>query len=204
MGVGPFAQRGLDEAFGLSIGLVRVGSREDMAQAEGFAGLPEGFGAVARAVVGHDAFDLDAEPGVIGQRGLEEGDRTFLLFVRHDLGEGEARGVVDCDMDELPAGAAMIALAAAIAGDAMADLIEAPEFFDVDADEFVGAFAFVAVRWLGRLQAVEAIEAEPAQDAVDDGGLRDADRLCDLATGPAPASQRLDLRAGSPTVLGTR
>ena len=111
-----------------AVGLGCVGSREDLAQAGGVTGLPEGFGAVARAVVGHDAFDLDAELGVIGQGGLEEGDGAFLLFVRHDLGEGKARGVVDANMDELPSGAAMIALACTIAGDAMAKALETAKF----------------------------------------------------------------------------
>jgi len=41
-------------------------------------------------------------------------------------------------MDELPSGAAMIALACTIAGDAMADLIEPPEFFDVDVESSPG------------------------------------------------------------------
>ena len=33
LGVGPFAQGGLDEALGLSVGLGRVGPGEDLAQA---------------------------------------------------------------------------------------------------------------------------------------------------------------------------
>ena len=43
--VGPFAQSGLDEAFGFSVGFWGVGSREDVAQAEGFAGFLEGLDA---------------------------------------------------------------------------------------------------------------------------------------------------------------
>ena len=126
--VGPFAQSGLEEAFGFSVGLWGVGAREDVAQVEGFAGFLEGLGAVARAIVGHDAFNPYSEFAIIGQGGLEKGDGAFLLFVRHDFGEGEARGVVDADMDELPSDAAAVGLAAAITGDAMADLVETPEF----------------------------------------------------------------------------
>ena len=42
------------------------------------------------------------------------------------------------DVDELPADAAAVALAGAVAGDAMADLIEAPELLDVDMDQLAG------------------------------------------------------------------
>ena len=59
-GVGPFAQQGLDEAFGLAIGARRIGPCADVAQAEPAAGFGEEAGDVARAVVGHDALDLDA------------------------------------------------------------------------------------------------------------------------------------------------
>jgi hypothetical protein len=64
--------------------LLRVRSREDVAQAEGFTGLPECFRAIASAVVGHDAFDLYVEPGVISQGDLEEGDGAFLFLVRQE------------------------------------------------------------------------------------------------------------------------
>src|SRR5271154_5565464 len=117
-GVSPFAQRCLDEAFSFSIGFRGVGSCEDVAQAEGFAGLSKGLRAIASAIVGHDAFDPYAEAGVIGQGGLEEGDGAFLFLVWQDLGIGDARGVVDGDMDELPSDAAGIALAFSIARDA--------------------------------------------------------------------------------------
>ena len=50
--------------------------------------------------------DGDAEALIVGDGGLEEGDRALLLLVGQDLGEGEARGVVDADVDEFPAGAA--------------------------------------------------------------------------------------------------
>ena len=38
-GVGPFAQSGLEEAFGFAVGLWGVGAGEDVAQVEGFAGF---------------------------------------------------------------------------------------------------------------------------------------------------------------------
>jgi len=71
-------------------------------------------------------------------------------------------------------------------------LLNRPSFLIVDVDEFTGVLAFVATHRLGRFQAVEAIEAEPAQDAAG-GGRRDADLLCDLLAGPARAPQHLEL-----------
>ncbi len=73
MSVGPFAQGGLDEAFGLSIGPWCVGFGADVLDAKGFAGIAPGEGPVAGAVVGHDAFDGDAEALVVLDGGLEEG-----------------------------------------------------------------------------------------------------------------------------------
>ena len=54
-GVGPFAQRRLDEALGLAVGLRRIGPCRDVLEAEIAAGLGEGLRSVAGAVVGHDA-----------------------------------------------------------------------------------------------------------------------------------------------------
>jgi hypothetical protein len=50
--VGPFTQASLDEAFGLAVGLRRVGTGVGVLDAERLAGLVEELGAVRRAVVG--------------------------------------------------------------------------------------------------------------------------------------------------------
>ena len=42
--------------------------------------------------------------------------------------------IVDADVDELPADAPAVALTGAIAGDAVADFVEAAELLDVDVD----------------------------------------------------------------------
>jgi hypothetical protein len=59
----------------------------------------------------HEAGDGDAEAGVVGHGRLEESDRTLLLFVEHDLCERDARGIIDGDMDILPAHATAVGLA---------------------------------------------------------------------------------------------
>jgi hypothetical protein len=67
----------------------------------------------------------------------EEGDGALLLLVGQDLREADARGIVDCDVDELPADGSRTA-GLAVAGNAVADLVEAAELLDVDVDQFAG------------------------------------------------------------------
>src|SRR5436190_19612569 len=100
--VSPFAQAGLDEALGLAVGFRSVGPGANMFEAQPLAGSTEREGLVARAVVGHHTLDLDTEALVVSESGLEEGSGAVLLLVRHNLGEGDARVVVDGDMNELP------------------------------------------------------------------------------------------------------
>src|SRR3546814_12231186 len=79
-GISPLAQAGLDEPFGLAVGLRRVRLGADVLEAEVSASLSEIEGSVAGAVVGHDAADGDAEAGVVGHRRLEERDGAFLAL----------------------------------------------------------------------------------------------------------------------------
>src|SRR5829696_4528399 len=101
--VGPLAQACLDEALSLAIGLRGIGFGSDVLEAEPFACSAESKRFVAGAVVGHHALGLDAEAFVIGESGFQEASGAALLLVGHDFSEGDARVVVDGDMDELPA-----------------------------------------------------------------------------------------------------
>src|ERR1700676_663904 len=103
LGVSPLPQTGLDEALGLAVGFWGVGLGADVLEAKPFAEPTESEGFVAGAVVGHDALDLDAEAVIVGERSFEEGRSAALSLAGHHLGEGDARVVVDGDMDELPA-----------------------------------------------------------------------------------------------------
>lgn len=163
MSVGPLAERSLDEAFGFAVGLWSVRSGEAVLEAEGRDGGSHGVGAVAGAVVGVDAFGLDAELLEEGERGVEEGDGTVSSFVREELSEGEAGVIVDGDVEELPAGPARVVVLA-ITSDAMAGARDARELFDVEMDEIAGMFTLVAAdRWrrfqsreTGRMTAEQA------------------------------------------------
>src|SRR6185295_14549744 len=148
--IGPLAQAGLDEALGLSVGLGRIGLGPDVFEPEPPAESAEGKRFVAGAVVGHHPLNLDAEAFVVGQSGLEEGGSTAFLLIGHDLGEGDARVVVDGDMDELPAepfaARSPIALPSAIAGDAVANAIDPAELLDIEVDHLARMLALVATR----------------------------------------------------------
>ena len=115
LGVSPFPERGLDEALGLAVGFRRVGLGADVLDAQLLASIAKGESLVAAAVVGHDAGDGDAEAVIISHSRLEKGNGAIGLLIELDLGEGDAGMIVDTDVDELPADAAAVALASAIA-----------------------------------------------------------------------------------------
>ena len=94
-------------------------------------------------------------------------------------------------MDELPADAAAVALAGAVAGDAVAYPIELAELFDVDVDQLAGVLAFVAAYRLGGFQGAELVQAEPLQNPAD-GGRRDPNFGGDRLAGQPLPPQRFD------------
>src|SRR4029079_9321077 len=94
-------------------------------------------------------------------------------------------------MDVLPADAAAVALAFAVAGDAVTYLIELAELFDVDVDHLAGPLALVSARRFGRFQGAQLVEAQALEHAAHGGG-GDADRGSDLLAGRALAAQAFD------------
>jgi len=150
----------------------------------------EGPGAVAGAVVGHDTGDLDTEAAVIIDGLVEEGDGALLFLISPDLGEGQSRGVVDRDVDELVTGATAFPLLA-ITGDAVAGPDKSPEFLDIDMDELAGLLALVSAHRLGRLQIAYPAQSQTAKDAAD-GGRRHIELCCNLLARVALPAQRLD------------
>jgi hypothetical protein len=77
--VGPLAQGGLDEAFGLAVGAGSVRTGEAVLDAELEAGGAELAGAIAGAVVGEQAADGDTVLGIEGDGGAQEGPLDRLL-----------------------------------------------------------------------------------------------------------------------------
>ena len=185
-GIGPLAGDGLDEAFGLALGLRAVGTGEAMFDAELEAGLGEEFGAIGGAAVGQDALDLDAMSFVEVEGLLEGRQDAGSLFVWEERGAGDAGVIVDGDVQGLGAGAWV-----AVGADAGA--CEAAQLLDVEVEEIARRRAFVADdRRFWRIEGGEAVEAMAAQDA-GEGSLGDGQGHADLGVGTAFAAQGEDL-----------
>ena len=165
-----------------------------MLETDFLAGIAEVEGFVTAAIVGHDAGNGDTEAFVISHCCLKERNGAFRFLIRQDLGEGDAGVIVNTNVDELPANAPAIALTGAIAGDAVADFVEATELFDVDMDHLARRFALIAVHRLGRLQVAYPVQSQPAQDPAH-GGRRYLEFGRDLLAGVALPPQRLHHRA---------
>ena len=113
-----------------------------------------------------------------------------LRLVGQYLREGDARSVVDADMNELPAHAATVGLAGAIAGDAVANPFKSPELLDVDVDHVAGMLAFVAADRLGLVPKSSLQTRQPCTpENPTDGGGRDADLHGDVLAGQPLAAQ---------------
>src|SRR5208283_2319326 len=192
MGVGPFSESGLDETLCLAVGFWGVGFGANVPDTELLARPGEGTGFVARAVVGHNALDLDAQALIVGDGSPEEGCSAALLFVGLDLREGEAGGIVDADMDKFPAHATRVALPFAVACDAMTGSAEPPELLDIDVDQFAGILALVASHGLGWLQIAHPAQTQTMQNPAD-RGWRHTGLERDLLACPAPAAQGFNL-----------
>ena len=66
--MGPFAQRGLDEAFGFAVGARSVGASETVMNSQLGASVVEQVGAIAVSVVGEQTADGDAVLSIEGDR----------------------------------------------------------------------------------------------------------------------------------------
>ena len=87
------------------------------------------------------------------QRIEQEADARWALFIGQHFGISQAGMIIDREMEDLPTRAVLIALALAVAGDAMADSIDAAELFGIDIDHVTRSLALVADDRHGRLKA---------------------------------------------------
>ncbi len=96
----------------------------------------------------------------------KEADRGGGLFVSKDFDVGQAGGVVDRDVHELPAllvAALMVTASALAPEDSVSGPGDPSELFDVDVDQFAWALTLVALRGL-RAKTPELAHPEPGQD----------------------------------------
>jgi hypothetical protein len=141
------------------------------------AGLAEGGGFIAAAVIGHDALRGHPELVITAHVRFEEGDRAFLFPAGAQLRISHAGVLADADMDAFPASTSH--LIAPVGGDAMAGAPDAPEFLGIQMQRFARRGTFVAHdRWRRRADSPDALA--PAQSR-----LRQAGALRALAAGNA-------------------
>jgi hypothetical protein len=201
-GISPLAGDGLDEAFGLAIGLRTIGFGEEVTQAEFFAGGGEELGTVSGAAIGQDTLDVDAMRLVEGDGLVERREDAGGLLVGLERGESNAGMIVDGDVEAFDAGTRITLGAITRGPDAGAG--EAAQLLDVEVEEVAGSVAFIAEdRRFGRLQGGEAVEMMAAQNA-GEGGFGDGQNHHDLGVGAALATEGEDLRleiGGSPAGL---
>ncbi len=91
-------------------------------------------------------------------------------------------------MHELPPAAPAVALAFAVAGDAMANTFKTSEFLDIDMDKFAGMLALIAPDGLGRIEVFYPVQPRAFQNPAD-GCRRHGGDLGDVLSGEAPTAQ---------------
>ena|SRR5947207_1140554 len=162
-GISPFPGDGLDEAFGLAVGLGPIRSGEEMFEAQMVAGGGEEFGAIGGALVGEDGLDGDAMSLVEGDGLVERSQDAGSFFIGKKTGKGQAGVVIDGDVERLDAGAGITMRT--IAGGADAGLMKAAQLFNIQMKEIPWGLAFVAHDGrLGRIEGSQAVETMTLED----------------------------------------
>jgi len=187
--VGPFAQEGLDEALGLAVSARTVGASSEMPQPQRPTGEGEQVREIGWAVVGHNGADPDIESPVVGHGPFQVTGGGVLSFVGQDFDIGQARPIVDADVDEFPA--SPLGSDAAIAMDAMSDANDAPELLDVQMEEVAGPAPFIAPWRLLGLEKLQPVQTSPLQNS-SDGRAGHLQTTRDLRTGLSAAPQAND------------
>ncbi len=123
----------------------------------------------------------------------EEAGAGFTGLGGQELGVGKPGAVVDGDVEVLPAKPALAS--GPVAGDAMAEAIDAAELLGVDMDQLAGLGALVTHDLGALIERLEAAETAAAQDGAD-GRDRQAETACDARATQARAPQPLDRSAG--------
>ena len=89
------------------------------------------------------------------------------FLIGQDLGEGQARVVVDGDVEGFPTG--MLVLATATTVSPPRNLLEAGHALDVEMEQVTGSGMFVTHDGWSRMQIAPTTEPNPAQNAADRG-----------------------------------
>jgi len=133
-------------------------------------GVAVGVAAIARAVVGEDPFDSDPDRGELADGLLDRPRGALSTFVGDGHDDGVPAGIVDEHLEVLVAdsGVSMMAVEAAAADSPATALRHPAELLVVLVDEGSRVAGDVTDRRRGHPVGVaEAVEAGPAEDAID-------------------------------------
>jgi hypothetical protein len=162
--ISPLAGDGLDEAFGLAIGLRAIGSGEAMFEAQLVAGGGKEFGAISGSAIGEDPLDGDVMGLVKSDGLLEGGEGAGSFFIWEETGKSEAGMVINGDVQAFDPGPGIAV--GTVAGGADAGLMEAAKLFNIKMKQFTWGGAFVTEGWrFGWFEGTEAVEAMAVEDA---------------------------------------
>ena len=187
--IGPLPQERLDEALGLAIGARRVRPGARVPEPRALAGRRKDVGAVARAVVCHEPPDTDAMAPKPGEGAPEKAHARDPVLIGQDLDVGQAGGIIDGHVHELPADAPHAA--AAVARDAVPNAADPPEFLDVNVHESSRSTVLVPYDGRRRRQVAHARQTQPPQIS-GDGGRAEIQSASDLGARPVLPTQPLD------------
>jgi len=189
--ISPLPSDGLDETFGLAVGLWAIGFSEAMFEAQLLARGGKEFGAIGRAAIGEDALDVDAVGLVEGDGLVESGENAGSFFVWEETGKSDSGMIIDGDVEGFGP-CARIAMGT-IAGGANARLVKTAKLFNIKMKELAWSSPFVTDDWrLRGIESGEAVEAVPLEDA-GKGSFRDGKDHQDLSVGTALFAEREDL-----------
>ena len=180
--VSPLAGDGLDEAFGLAIGLRPIGSGEEVFETQLETGGGKELGAIGRAAIGEDGLDGDAVVLIKSQSLLESSDDAGDFFVGKEGGKStekqqqlvtmavnnsaRLRTLVDDILDVERLDACPWVAMGTVAGGPDAGVMKTAKLFNIKMKEFTGSGAFVTHdRRLGRFERTQAVETMTFEDA---------------------------------------
>jgi len=161
----PFADQGLDEAFGLAIGLGPV--RPGAFQTELMAGRDrlKALTPIVAAVVRQHTQEPHTAASKPGDGTIEEARRRGTGLIREHFDIRRATVVIDRDMRIFPADA--LHAGPSIAMNPMPDARDSRQWLHIQVDQVAGVRPFVSAdRWRGH-QPRQAIQSRPREDRRD-------------------------------------
>src|SRR2546426_101851 len=186
--IGPLTQQSLDEALGFAVRARGIRPRPVMDEAQRSARRAEPDRPIARAIVRENPSHPDAAGTEPRQGAPHEAARRVAAFVGQQLDIRDSRAIIYGHVDDLPAAA--VALAAALAGRAVAEIPDPAQLLGVDMEHVANGRVFVALDDAGGLEA--AAPTQPAPPPDPGGGARaDAQGGGDLRAGPVLPAQDL-------------